>query len=124
MFANLCAIFSGALMLISGWVVWSWYAGWLDKYFLWKYLAYLVSVPTAPFAFIALIIEWIWHRFPFTPMLAVGGMVLSVIVITVGGAIARVDANGMAARSNVGMVLGIVVVIVYQAIYWVGHFIK
>jgi len=82
--------YTGCVLLLVGFIIgiygllqcFGWYYGWLDKYFLWDHIAFIVAAITSPMMVIAFLIEWVWHKFP---MLFVAGIVNVVIGGLIGG---------------------------------------
>ena len=121
MVGNAAAIISAFILTIAGWLIWSWYATWLDVNFLWKYVALLVSVITVPLALIALPVEWVWHG---RPDVAVGAAVWGLIAVAIafiGEKISGKSRGEMKVVGNIGFMAAVVVIIIDRAIYLARH---
>lgn len=124
MIGKLFAVLSGFILTISGWMLWSWYVSWLDKYFLWEYIALLISIPTLPLMPVAIVIESIWHSIPMVVMSGIFWIIVAFLLGLAGGRISKIPPSEMGARSHAGIIAAIVLIVINQGIMLINKLLN
>jgi hypothetical protein len=59
--SSLLRVLGILLYIASGFFGLGFYVNWIDEYFAWRIIAWLIAIITLPFGFFAPLVEWVWH---------------------------------------------------------------